>query len=124
MPLATTPLPLVFTPGRRFYKSMTWNDANGDPVDLTGKKAKLEVRYMEQGEDVLLTLSTEVITKDGTITLGGASGLIEMEVLASALPTTVTWSKAVYDLVIYTTTDDAQSLVGGPATIERGVTSV
>ena len=73
---------------------------------------------------VLMTLSTEAgESPDGTITLGGALGTIELYVAGSTTEA-LTWERGIYDLKLYTTADDADELFEGVMTVEAGATSV
>lgn len=68
----------------------------GDPVDLTGRTAKMQVRSSYRSDVVLLELSTE----NGGITLGGTAGTVDRLITAaqtSALPA----RGCVYDLELY-----------------------
>jgi hypothetical protein len=69
-------------------------------------------------DTALLTLSTEAITKDGTITLGGNAGTIEFEILASVLAA-LDWRNATYDLLVYTDADHKDVLFGGRVRVEK-----
>ena len=119
MALVTTPVDLVISEGARYYKKFVWKDkGSGTPIDLTGYKADMQIRESVNSDTALLTLSTEAITKDGTITLGGSNGTIELEILASVLAT-VGWKAATYDLLVYTDADHKDVLFGGKVTVEK-----
>lgn len=53
--------------GTTFRLSLTWKDATGATVNLTGYEAKLTVRYKAESPNALLELSTA----NGKIVLGG-----------------------------------------------------
>ena len=119
MALATTPIDLTLQVGARFYKKFLWKDKDsGTPIDLTGYKAHMQARDSANSDTALLTLSTEAITKDGTITLGGVNGTIELEVLASAL-TAIDWKNATYDLMVFTDADHVDVLFAGRIIAEK-----
>ena len=123
MALASEAVDLVIDKGAKFYKKFTWKYNDGNPVDLTGLKAKLQAKASDMSDVILLTLSTETITKDGDITLGGVNGTIELSMTGSATAA-LGWENAVYDLKIYSTADDADELIEGKITVETGITSV
>ena len=124
MPLANQPVDLVIDKGARLSKSFTWKDENDTPMQLAAKKARLQIRESDMSSRVLVTLSTEAgETPDGTITLGNTAPNIVLY-LAASVTETLDWEDAVYDLKIYTTTDDADSLFGGKVTVCTGTTSV
>lgn len=124
MPLVTAPVELEVTPNRAFQRNFTYLDSGGDPVDLTGKKAKLEARR-ESDNVLIFYLSTETDPlKTGTITLGGVAGTISLTITGTKT-TTLFWTDQVaYDFVLYTTVDDAVSLFGGTVTLGAKVTVI
>lgn len=65
--------------GATFTKSITWKDSAGDPVDLTGYTARMQVRADPDTAEIL------ELTTSGGITLGGVAGTIAL--LASAATT-------------------------------------
>lgn len=65
--------------GATFQLPLVWRQANGQPVDLTGWTAKMDVRKTKQSPTVLVELSTE----NGRITLGGTAGTVELEIPAT-----------------------------------------
>lgn len=119
MPLASEPIDLVINEGARYYKKFVWRDKQSlQPIDLTNYMADLQVRETANSDTALLTLSTEAITKDGTITLGGNAGTIEFEILASVLAA-LDWRNATYDLLVYTDADHKDVLFGGRVRVEK-----
>lgn len=122
MPLASKPVDLRMHVGVRFYKKFVWK-SGGSPKDISLYKADMQVRASAESDTALLTLSTEAITKDGTITLGGTAGTIELEVLATGM-VDVDWKNAVYDLLIYTSADQKDILVDGRVTATKVNTRV
>ena len=122
MPLASKPVDLIMHVGVRFYKKFVWK-SGGSPKDLSTYKAHMQVRASVESETALLTLSSETITKDGTITLGGAAGTIELEVLATNMAN-VDWKNAVYDLLVYTSDEQKDILVDGRVTATKVSTRV
>ena len=123
MPLVSTPIELEITPNRQFLRQFTYLDANEDPVDLTGRKARLEARR-ESDSALVFTLSTEAEAKEGDIALGGAAGTIELSMTGTAT-TALSWADQVaYDFVLYTTLDDAVSLFGGTVVLGEKVTVI
>lgn len=71
-----------------------WKDASGNPIDLTGLKARMQVRERLTDEDVLLEL-----TDEKHIDLGGDAGTITIEADASV---TAGWTfqSGTYSLMI------------------------
>ena len=60
--------------GADYDKPLVWKDSTGNPVNLTGYTARMQLRPSVSSETVLL----ELTTKNGGITLGGATGKITL----------------------------------------------
>ncbi|MBN8248335.1 MAG: hypothetical protein J0L84_12950 [Verrucomicrobia bacterium] len=94
-----------------------WSQENGDPVDLTGYTAKMQVRPQTADGAPILDLSTG----GNGITLGGAAGTIA--VTASAATTrTLTPGEYVYDLELTSPTGVVTTIVAGQFTLFMDVT--
>lgn len=78
--MTTTPATVNFSfhPGATFTGSVTLNDENGDPVDLTNYTALMHIRREPSDEAPLFVLSTT----NTRIVLGGALGTISVEISA------------------------------------------
>lgn len=97
---------------------------NGQPADLTGFTARLQLRAeASEASPVLL----EVSTGNG-ITIEGPEGRIVIEVSGrvGAAPSTASlaFEWAVWDLFLYGPTGEPQKIVGGPASLIKAVTHV
>lgn len=73
----TETVDIYLTQGQSDWISLTWTE-DGDPVDLTGWSALLQVRRAAAAEDVLFSASTD----DGKITVD-ASGVVLVEIPAA-----------------------------------------
>ncbi|NJO82881.1 MAG: hypothetical protein HC828_08710 [Blastochloris sp.] len=75
--------------------SLTWNDANGDPVDLTGYTAQLQVRATNTptGTSILLITSAA-----GQLVIDALNGTITT--LVSATDMTIAAGRYFYDLEV------------------------
>ena len=82
--------------GSVFTRLIQWNAANGNPQDLTGYTAKMDVRPSEDSDVLIKSLSTD----DSTITLG-LNGLITLKLDATATSALSNYNKAVYALEMY-----------------------
>lgn len=72
--------------GATFDLRAVWTDASGNPEDLTGVVARMQVRKRHNSEEVLLDLDSDTL---GGITVDVPAGAIEVEVtpdLTEALP--------------------------------------
>ena len=119
----TKPAKLKFTiyQGATFRKRLRWtNKATGTPLDLTGCKARMQVRAEVESTEVLLELTTE----NGGITLGGTAGTIDFYVGATATAA-FTWTSVVFDLEIVhpgSLPDDVTRLAQGTVSVSPEVT--
>lgn len=80
MPLAGT-YNIITDQGSTFTRTLTYKDNAGNPINLTGYSAKMQVRTATDATSVLLELSTA----NGRITLGGVLGTISLNAPASAM---------------------------------------
>lgn len=107
---------LYIEQGATFNKQLTWKDSVGNPVNLTGYTARLQIRTS-------LTESTTIasLTQGSGITLGGALGTIVL--LLSAVQTAaITQTKGVYDLELQSGDGTVTRLLEGKVTIKPEVT--
>jgi hypothetical protein len=103
--------------GATFLLSCTWKDAAGDPIDLTGYSAAMQVRRYKTAADTLLDVSSS----GGEITLGDAAGTIEVAIPATETAA-LTGEVAVYDLELTDGSGVVTRLLEGDVTISREVT--
>lgn len=102
--------------GATFDRTLTWKDASGNLVNLTGYTARMQVRTTYDASTTVLSLTTE----NGGIVLGGALGTIR--VIASATTTAALTPRTyVYDLEAVISTN-VYRLVGGTFTVRPEVT--
>jgi hypothetical protein len=81
--------------GVKFELSISYEDEDGDPVDLTGCTACMDIRETKDAGAVIKTIDS-----DSGITLGGAAGTIDLEISA-ADTRDMSFTKAYYDLELY-----------------------
>jgi hypothetical protein len=106
---------IVIKQGASFKLDLTYEDGDGNPINLTGATARMQIR---SGGDALVTLSSP---SDG-ITLGGSSGTIAVRIWANetdSLPVV----PAVYDLEVHGSATDVDRLLQGRVTIVGQVTT-
>jgi hypothetical protein len=91
--------PLVIEQGATFIWPFLWQAGPTmktlEPVDLTGCTARMQVRAEIDSVDVLLDLTTE----NSGIVLGGATGMVTVEVSATAT-SAIDWTSGVFDLEV------------------------
>lgn len=93
--------------GATFTRVINATDGAGDPIDLTGYTARMQVRRDIDATAILIELTTE----NGRITLGGESGTITLSIDAedtSAIP-----RPGIYDLELESDTGTVIRLLKG-----------
>jgi hypothetical protein len=101
--------------GATFQRTFTWKDNNGNPINLTGYSAKMELK--DSHGNLLLTLLS------GTdVTLGGSAGTIAVEI-AAATTAALTFDTANYDLRLTDASGTVTRLLSGIVTLSDGVTT-
>src|SRR6056300_1385131 len=94
MSIAPGILNLTFPQGATWDLSITYTDADGDPIDLSNHSARMQVRQSYTSTDTVLDLSS-----GSGITLGGSAGTIDITVPA-ATTVGVAPLRYVYDLEV------------------------
>ena len=115
----TTPAKLKFTiyQGATFRKHLTWKAPDGTPIDLSGCTARMQVRAEVVSRTVLLSLTTE----NGGLTLGGATGTVELYV-SDEDTGAITWDAGVWDLEIVHPSGEVTRLAQGSIAVSPEVT--
>ncbi len=103
--------------GAEFLLELTWNDEDGDPIDITGWSAALMVRQNYADATPLVSISSAT----SAITLGGTAGTIAIDIPA-ATTATLTSGVCGYDLKMTDPTGKPLRLIQGSATISPAVT--
>jgi hypothetical protein len=84
---------IVIEQGATFSLPVVWKDSAGDPIDLTGWSARMQIRKSKRATDVL----HEATSTGGDIVLGDAAGTIVVTIEATDTAA-FTWKRGVYDL--------------------------
>ncbi len=113
-------LNLVIEQGATFNPTMTYKDAAGVPIDLTGYTARMQIRESIEDVAFLEELTTEN-TGASQIILGGVAGTIVL--LFNDIETTgMAWESGVYDLELITPSGTVERVLVGSVVIDREVT--
>lgn len=102
--------------GATFQMDLTWKDNTGNPINLSGYSARMQIRTSYDAEDTLVSLTSG----GGDITLGGALGTIAITIAASVTQN-LQIDEAVYDLELVNGLTVTR-LIQGTALISREVT--
>ena len=109
---------LTIYQGANFSQRLTFlQSSDGDPVDLSGFTARMQLRQSVNSTTPLIELTTE----NGRITLGDAAGTVDLALNASETAS-LTAGTAVYDLEIVQSETSADRYAQGSVTIIREVT--
>lgn len=102
--------------GATFQLPLVYKDYLGNPIDISGYTARMQVRRSYEAPTPLLDLTTE----NNGITLGGSSGTIQIEaadLLTSPLPIIPETKPGVYDLELRSPGGVVTRLIKGSVTI-------
>lgn len=103
--------------GATFLLNVTWKDSNGDPIDLTGYDARMQVRKKYSSATALISATTG----NGKITLGGAAGTIAVELVPTDSED-ITDKYGVYDIELIAPNARVYRLLKGVVTFDPEVT--
>jgi hypothetical protein len=118
-------VPISIEQGATWGLGFTWHEEGpvvdgevtaGDPHDLTGWTARMQIRK-KVGEPVL----AEATTENGKITLGGATGRVDIK-LSPADTDAIGEKTAKYDLELEDPAGDVYRLLEGAVTISPNIT--
>lgn len=115
---ATLPKPLIIRQGTTFHERWMYTTSSGVPIDLTGCRARLQVRGRVTDPAALIELTTE----NGGITLGGAAGTIELDISEEATRIITTWKGGVWDFMLTWPNGDVECLAQGQIVVMQSVT--
>ncbi len=110
---------LTIEQGSSFLRIVIYRDSNGDPVDLTGYTAEMQVRKTKESDTIILTLNTS----NGYLILGGTAGTITISTPANITDALdFVWGR--YDLELYPGGDTTQAvrLLEGKINLSKQVT--
>ena len=85
---------IIADQGATFTRQLTWKDTDGDPVDLTGYTARMQLRSQIDASGAAVL---ELTTENNRIVLGGTAGSINLSVAATAMAE-ISAATYVYDL--------------------------
>jgi hypothetical protein len=102
--------------GATWRRVLTLKDDDGDPVDLTGFTARMQVRESQDSPTPLLSLTT-----GSGITVDGPAGQLTL-LIADETSTAWTWRYGVYDLEVESAGGEVTRLLRGEIEVDREVT--
>lgn len=115
--MAAASLDILIEQGATYTQSLVWKDSSGDPLDLTGFTARMQVRKTKNATTTLL----EATTENGYITVGTTDGTIEIEIPAE-ITAAITAKRGVYDLELISGAGKVTRLIEGGVEFSGEVT--
>lgn len=118
--MAAFKVKLVIDRGATFRKRMVWKQVVGTanvPVNLTGYTARMQMRSDYDSAVILGTLTTE----NGGITLGGATGTIDL-FISNTDTAGYAWDSGVYDIEFLAPNTDVIRKIKGTVSVTPEVT--
>lgn len=115
--------------GDSFFQNLEWQDDAGNPIDLTGYSARMQIRRTKNSTDVILELTSAGYTEDASdppvpltsgIKLGGVDGTIGIVVMP--VDAEIDTERNVYDVELTDTDGKVSTIVGGDYIVDQDVT--
>jgi type 1 fimbria pilin len=107
---------------------INWTDSSGDPVDLTGYSARMQVRPSIDSSDIILNLSSSLLDSCGTgIHMSGSNDATPLQsgsigiYISAASSSLLTFNEAYYDLELVKGCE-VYRLLEGKVKLSRNVT--
>jgi hypothetical protein len=100
-----------------FIFTVEYEDSDGNPIDLTGAFAKLQVRDTKGGSKLAFSLNSP----DGGITIDALSGTITCK-MTPTQTNKLFYPKSAYDLMLTDSNLNKTKLLEGFLTLSRSVT--
>ncbi len=107
----------IIEKGASFQRVITWSDDLGDPINLTGYSANMQVRTSVTADDIEIELTDQ----NGKIVLGGTLGTITLSI-ADEDTATLNAGTFLYDLNLISSGGQTTRLIEGNIHIRHGVT--
>jgi len=100
-----------------FTFTVEYQDNSGNPIDLTGASAKMQVRDSKGGQKLAFTLTTPL----GGISLDGPNGKLTIK-MTPTQTNKLFYPKSEYDIMLTDSNLNKTKLVEGFITLSRSVT--
>lgn len=113
------PTDLVIDQFATFRTSFRWQTkTTGQPVDLTGYEAAMQIRRTPDSDDYIVSLTS---AENGGLAIDGEEGRVHIEIDAETTGEFVP-GKYVFDLVLIDPLSKRKRLVEGSVRVDAGVT--
>lgn len=108
---------ILIEQGATYFLAVVWKDENGDPYDLTGYTARMQIRRKKTSE----TAEHSATTENGGIALGTTDGTISITIPA-ATTSDFEFTAGVYDLELVAGSGFVTRLLEGGVEVSKEVT--
>jgi hypothetical protein len=115
MSIEVATIALKMYQGGTFREGFVYKNRLKKPYDLTGYRARMQVR------DAAGALIADLTTENGGITLGGVAGTIDLYV-SDEDTAVMSFTTAQYDLFLLAPNGDAIPIIAGKVTLTKGQT--
>jgi hypothetical protein len=112
---------LIFEQSATFQHTVNWKDPDGNPIDLTGYRIRLQVRPSASSSTVLLDFDSNAPGAGMSITPLGASGSFTIT-FDTSVTGALNFTAAEYDVTATSPDDVVYRLHEGKASVSPGVT--
>lgn len=112
---------ISFEQSATFQHTVNWTDPQGDPIDLTGFRVRMQVRQTASAAETLLDFDSDDLAEGHSITDLDDSGSFTLT-LTPAVTEALDFVGAVYDLTVTSPGGIVYRLHEGKATVSAGVT--
>jgi hypothetical protein len=114
---------LTIEQGTTIDLTLLYKDSGSNPIDLTDYSAKMQIKsaYADKNPRTFLTLSSSLNADSTGLTLGGASGSINIYISAVS-SSAINFDAAIYDLEITSPLGVVTRILEGNAKLNREVT--
>lgn len=107
--------------GSTFSLTITWQDPQGQAIDLTGYKVRMQVRATFDDLAPLVSFDSSALADGQSIGALDATGIISV-VLADEITAALDFNAGVYDLLAESPAGEVHRIVQGRVEFERAVT--
>lgn len=112
---------IVFEQGATFQRTINWKDPQGNPIDLTGYRIRMQVRQLPSSSTTLLDYDTNSLASGMHAGSLDATGVIAITIDPS-VTSALSFSNADYDLTATSPGGVVYRLLEGKASVSPGVT--
>lgn len=96
---------------------LVWKDSSGNPVNLTGASARMQVRRSAADTEVLLEMSTS----NSRISVAALEGKINL-IFSASVTAALKWRRGQYDLEVTSGDGSVTRLMQGEITVSPEIT--